>query len=73
MMDFGEGLITGMEARGKLSMLKLGLRRRDNEAKHPSETVYSLRILAEIASRIGDWSQAVFANTRLVEDFRDLQ
>ena len=73
MMNFGEGIITEIEARGKLSELKLGLRRKVNQAKYPSEAVYSLRILAEIASRTEDWEQAIFANTRLVEDYHDLQ
>ena len=73
MMNFGEGIITEIEACGKLSELKLGLRRKVNQAKHPSEAVYSLRILAEIASRTEDWEQTIFANTRLVEDYHDLQ
>ena len=73
MMNFGEGIITEIEARGKLSELKLGLRRKVNQAKYPSEAVYSLRILAEIASRTEDWEQTIFANTRLVEDYHDLQ
>ena len=73
MMDFEEGLITEIEARGKLSELKSSLRQKVNQAKHPSETVYSLRVLAEIASRTEDWDQAVFANTRLVEGFHDLR
>ena len=73
MMNFGEGIITEIEERGKLSELKLGLRRKVNQAKYPSEAVYSLRILAEIASRTEDWEQAIFANTRLVEDYHDLQ
>ena len=73
MMNFGEGIITEIEARGKLSELKLGLRRKVNQAKYPSEAVYSFRILAEIASRTEDWEQAIFANTRLVEDYHDLQ
>ena len=73
MMNFGEGIITEIEACGKLSELKLGLRRKVNQAKYPSEAVYSLRILAEIASRTEDWEQAIFANTRLVEDYHDLQ
>jgi tetratricopeptide (TPR) repeat protein len=73
MMNFGEGIITEIEARGKLSELKLGLRRKVNQAKYPSGAVYSLRILAEIASRTEDWEQAIFANTRLVEDYHDLQ
>ncbi|MEC8840959.1 MAG: tetratricopeptide repeat protein, partial [Candidatus Poribacteria bacterium] len=55
MMNFGEGIITEIEERGKLSELKLGLRRKVNQAKYPSEAVYSLRILAEIASRTEDW------------------
>lgn len=68
-INFEEGIIAEIEARGKLLELKSGLRRKINQAKHPSETVYTLRFLTKIASWTEDWDQVVFANTRLVEDF----
>ena len=39
------------------------------------ELIADIQVIEEddFVSRAGDWSQSIFANTRLVEDFHDLQ
>ena len=67
-----EGILSELEARGKLPELAKLLRQFADRANSPAAALGPLRGLAVIAEWQDDWDEAIKVNTRLIEDYDDL-
>ena len=67
-----EGILSELEARGKLPELARILRQAVDRATSPAAALGPLRGLAVIIEWQDDWDEAIKVNTRLIEDYDDL-